>query len=230
MTDAPPPRDVRTARWVWEREGSRLVVDGERVTLSAPDGTRSGTLDELGPDIRARMGLGRLAEARAVIAHPERFQRALPDTRDLRDRPRIKRHFGQSVRGRMLPSASISSGRVTVWNPGHDPYRASIADVVLEGIPQAYREALGDEDTDRLLEACRTLASLPCECGTGQEPRGGWRHLRRLVSERDPRAPIEVNSTVCLCEVCGRLWTVGESGDSHYGWRYTASAFGGRPG
>ena len=212
----------------WDRGERALVLRDDHITLQTPDGDLTGSLERMQSTVLRELGLGVLVEALAAAEHPEVLAAPRPGRAGLEDRRRIPRSFGRFVRGQVHPAAHIDGDRVRVRLPGGDTHEASIDEVAASGLPERFAHALGASDTDALLDAVRRLSAASCDCGTTDQART-WRHLERLASHQDPRAPITVAASVCRCTVCGRVWTLTESGDSHYGWTYGASLFSGQP-
>jgi hypothetical protein len=188
-----------------------------RPDLMAAKKVGLGELEKLDGAILEAFGLTALvdAHARAKVANGYMMRMT-----DAGDRPSVQRTWSF---GRGDPRAVWIRGRTVKATAGGTDFEAAFD--AFDGFPAALNDALGTEVGAAVRAAVDALKPLPCFCHTGVQSLEEHDALETIVVKFDPRAPVDSNAAVARCRVCEQGWTFEWSGDSHYGFTYSATPF-----
>lgn len=205
----------------------RLVAEGADMRFSFDD-VRRGDRDvenivREAFDFEVWVELRALAEYAALLDGVDGVEGVrAPVRQEIAPSVSVPRRFGRGGRGYAGPMAFIMGREVWVNLSGQPQIRSDLARVAEVGVPPVARVGLGDELSDRVEEAARTLTAAPCSCSTGCKEASQHTELRYLHSRQHPQAPTEHRVTVGFCQACGRFWRFVKAGDAHYSFRCRA--------
>jgi len=210
----------------WQATHSRLAIQDDTVRLE-PDGVTcsgddflAGTLNDA---VLRAFDLMTLAEARALLREarqPVDLRITPQEVTPLVGRPRIHRDAHNNDRGRVW-----FFGRTLAIDVKEKPRVSLDLRTAAGSGMEAYREDLGDELVDTVIEAARALSPLLCFCGTGWLRFHEHDALLDLSRCHHPRTPIDHKAMTARCRICGRWWTLEVMGDSHYSYHYSVRQF-----